>query len=106
MTLTHPTFSRMQKHYYGKAPSWLSLVICGKKEIKEYLQKRQRPTQNFLTMLFTKLYFGVKYLIFLIPIVIPLSLQIGKVFCKHRGLYIPSCKFQSSMKLSLIKRNK
>ena len=64
-----------------------------KKEIREYLQKQHRPTQNFSTMLFTKLYLGVNCLIFLLPIVIPPSLQIGKVFCKHHRLYIPLVNF-------------
>ena len=44
-------------------------------------------------MLFTKLYLSVNCLIFLLPIVIPPSLQIGKVFCKYHGLYIPLVNF-------------
>ena len=100
------TFSRMQKPYYEKTSSWLSFGICGKKEIRKYLQKRRRPTQNFSTMLFTKLYLGVNCLIFLLPIGVPPSLQIGKVFCKHHWLYIPFVNFNHQWNCLLLKKKK
>ena len=92
MVLTYHPFKN------AEALLWKNLImvsfgIFGNKEIREYLQKRRRATQNFSTMLFTKLYLGVNCLIFLLPIVIPSSLQIGKVFCKHHGLYIPFVNF-------------
>ena len=52
----------------------------GKKGIKEYSQKRYKLVQSSWTMLFTKLYLGVNYLIVLLPIVIPPSLKLGKSF--------------------------
>ena len=61
---------------------------------------------NFSTKLFTKLNLGVNCLTFLLPIVIPPSLQIEKVFCKHHELYLLSGKFHSWMKLSLMKKKK
>ena len=62
--------------------------------------------QNFSIMLFTKLYLGVNGLIFLLPVVIPPSLQIGKTFCKHHGLYIPFVNFSHQLNCLLLQKKK
>ena len=55
-----------------------------KKEI-EYLLERHKPIQNFSIMLFTKLYLGINYLIFLLPTVI---LPLGRSFVNEIVFYI------------------
>ena len=92
MALTYHPFKT------AKALLWKNLIMAffrnlWKERNQRIFVETNRPTQNFSTMLFTKLYLGVNSLIFLLPIVIPPSLQFGKVFCKHHGLYIPLVNF-------------
>ena len=63
----------------AKALLWKNLtmtffVLCGKKETKEYSQRRHKLIQNSSIMLFSIIYLGVNYLALLLPIVPPPSL--------------------------------